>query len=221
MVEPQKNRFIRYSSVLLDALRSADPNPMRPAEARAWLRTKIEVPAEDLARLIVNGKQTIFENDVHWARFYLAKAGLVSTPRRGFWGLTPEGRSTRLTPEEAWAIYVRVRDANRPDASKDEDDILAPGSDEEAAVSYWFVGAAWDAGDQMPRFIEEGIWQNGYEDDQFSGLVRRMKPGDRIAIKSAFVQKRGLPFDVGGRPASVMRIKATGTILETLMTAGR
>ena len=41
-----------------------------------------------------------------------------------------------------------------------------------------------------------------------------MKPGDRIAIKASFVQKRGLPFDVGGKPVSVMRIKATGTILE-------
>ena len=48
-----------------------------------------------------------------------------------------------------------------------------------------------------------------------------MKPGDRIAIKASFVQKRGLPFDVGGKPVSVMRIKATGTILETPMTGRR
>ena len=43
-----------------------------------------------------------------------------------------------------------------------------------------------------------------------------MKPGDRIAIKASFVQTRGLPFDVGGKPVSVMRIKATGTILGNL-----
>jgi 5-methylcytosine-specific restriction protein B len=41
-----------------------------------------------------------------------------------------------------------------------------------------------------------------------------MKPGDRIALKASFVQKYRLPFDVGGKPVSVMRIKATGTILE-------
>jgi 5-methylcytosine-specific restriction enzyme B len=51
---------------------------------------------------------------------------------------------------------------------------------------------------------------------QFFDLVRRMRPGDRIAIKASFVQKRGLPFDVGGKSVSVMRIKATGTILENL-----
>ena len=82
--------------------------------------------------------------------------------------------------------------------------------------TYWFAGALWDkTDDQLPRFLAEGIWENGYE-DQFSELVRRMKPGDRIAIKASFVQTRGLPFDVGGKPVSVMRIKATGTILENL-----
>ena len=83
----------------------------------------------------------------------------------------------------------------------------------EDGTSYWFVGATWDDGDQMPRFIAEGIWENGWE-DQFSDLVRRMKSGDRVALKSSFVQKHGLPFDVGGKPVSVMRIKATGTILD-------
>ena len=74
----------------------------------------------------------------------------------------------------------------------------------------------WDKSeDQLPRFLTEGIWENGYE-DQFSELVRRMKPGDRIAIKASFVQKQGLPFDVGGKPVSVMRIKATGTVLRNL-----
>ncbi len=77
---------------------------MRPAEARAWIQTKIEVPTEDLTRLIVNGKQSIFENQVHWARFYLSKAALVTSPKRGLWGLTEEGRHARLTPDESWAL---------------------------------------------------------------------------------------------------------------------
>ena len=68
---------------------------------------------------------------------------------------------------------------------------------------------------RCPRFIAEGVWENGYE-DQFSDLVRRMKAGDRIAIKASFVQKHKLPFDVGGKPVSVMRIKATGIVVENL-----
>jgi 5-methylcytosine-specific restriction enzyme B len=201
---------------LLDALRSTDAVAMRPAEAAAWIRARVDVPEDDLTRLVVNGRQSIFENDIHWARFYLVKAGLIGRAKRGLWDLTPEGRNTRLTPEEAWTLYVRIREANRPGASTDEDEIPAPETaddDGEQGISYWFVGATWDDGDQMPRFIAEGIWENGYE-DQFSDLVRRMKPGDRIAIKASFVQKYRLPFDVGSKPVSVMRIKATGTILE-------
>ena len=43
-----------------------------------------------------------------------------------------------------------------------------------------------------------------------------MKPGDRIALKSTFVQKYNLPFDTSDKPVSCMRIKATGTITEQL-----
>ena len=156
------------------------------------------------------------ENDVHWARFYLAKANLIGSPKRGMWGLTPEGLSTRLDPEETWALYVRVRDANRLGAAPDEEMVPAPGAADEGEdeVAYWFVGSAWNKrDDQAPRFLAEGIWENGY-DGQFSELVNRMKAGDRIAIKASFVQKRELPFDVGGKSVSVMRIKATGTVLE-------
>jgi 5-methylcytosine-specific restriction enzyme B len=217
MAEPKSNRFTKYFPLLLDALRSADPTPMRPAEARAWIRAKVEVPVDDLTRLIENGRQSIFENDVHWARFYLAKAGLIGGSRRGLWGLTAEGRICRLTADETWNLYVRVRDANRLSISRDEG-TPAPGSEEEDddGASYWFVGAAWGGkDDQMPRFLRDGIWQNGYK-DQLLDVVRSMKPGDRIAVKASFVQKLGLPFHVGGKPVSVMRIKATGTVLENL-----
>jgi hypothetical protein len=42
MAEAISNRFTKYFPLLLDALRSADPNSMRPAEAMAWIRTKEE-----------------------------------------------------------------------------------------------------------------------------------------------------------------------------------
>ena len=83
MAEAKSNRFTTYFPLLLDALRSADPNPMRPAEAMAWIRSRAEVPADDLTRFVQNGTQSIFENDVHWARFYLVKAGLLGNARRG------------------------------------------------------------------------------------------------------------------------------------------
>ncbi len=85
----------------------------------------------------------------------------------------------------------------------------------------WFVGASYGGegyggtDDQTPRFLADGIWENGYEDRHLD-VVRSMRVGDRIAIKAAYVRKRDLPFDNRGQPVSVMAIKAIGTITDNL-----
>ena len=80
---------------------------------------------------------------------------------------------------------------------------------------YWFVGASFGAvDDQTDRFIAQGIWEVNFERGEYSDKINAMQPGDRIAIKSTFTRKRGLPFDSGGRAISVMRIKAVGTVTE-------
>lgn len=82
------------------------------------------------------------------------------------------------------------------------------------AHASWFVGASYEGNDdQLPRFLSEGIWENGYEDKHLD-VVRSMRPGDRIAIKSSYTRKHGLPFDSRGKAVSVMAIKAVGTITE-------
>lgn len=81
----------------------------------------------------------------------------------------------------------------------------------------WFVGAMYGgSSDQMPRFIEEGIWENGYE-SRYTAIVNTVKVGDKIVIKSAYTRKNGLPFDNKGRFVSVMVIKAIGTVIENYL----
>jgi 5-methylcytosine-specific restriction enzyme B len=85
-------------------------------------------------------------------------------------------------------------------------------------INYWMVGAWWqdrDPQDQTERFIEKGIWENGYT-DHYLDEVRAMRPGDRIAIKAAGTQRRNLPFDNRGRTASRIIVRATGTVLKNL-----
>ncbi len=80
--------------------------------------------------------------------------------------------------------------------------------------SFWLVGAFWDdePRDQTQRFLDEGIWQNGYE-DRYLDEVRAMRVGDKIAIKSASTQRHDLPFDARGKTVSKMTIKAIGTVV--------
>ena len=75
----------------------------------------------------------------------------------------------------------------------------------------WYVGAVISSEDQMQRFIEEGIWENGY-DDKYEELVNSINVGDRIAIKSTYTRKHNLPFDNCGNSISVMAIKAIGIV---------
>jgi hypothetical protein len=83
----------------------------------------------------------------------------------------------------------------------------------DARPFYWFVGAAFGRReDQVERFLRDGIWEISTPSDAEAVQVKAMQPGERIAIKAAFVQKHNLPFDGRGNSVSVMRIKARGVI---------
>lgn len=74
---------------------------------------------------------------------------------------------------------------------------------------YYLVGAYWDGSnpaDQTNRFVENGIWENGY-DDKFNDEVNAVPVGSKIAIKAAFTREK---------TKSVMAIKAIGTVTENL-----
>ena len=81
------------------------------------------------------------------------------------------------------------------------------------SIRCWFVGAYSDKENthQDEDFIQKGIWQNGYT-DKFLDVVNSVKVGDKIAIKTSYVKKNGLPFDNNGRSISVMKIKIVGTV---------
>ncbi|GAW97618.1 MULTISPECIES: AAA family ATPase [Colwellia] len=77
---------------------------------------------------------------------------------------------------------------------------------------YWFLGASYGStDDQTERFLKDGIWQNG-SDDKFLDIIKEIKVGDKVAIKSVYTQIHGLPFENSGKMASVMDIKAIGVV---------
>ena len=84
--------------------------------------------------------------------------------------------------------------------------------------SYWFVGAMWSSSiDKTDAFLASSEWidnwTNGIDTSSSEHTaILQMRPGERIAIKASYVRRLHLPFETGGKPASVMSIKATGTI---------
>lgn len=51
-----------------------------------------------------SGKQRLLHNRVHWAKFYMSKAGLIDSPKRGVFVISSAGASRRqLTRDRAYA----------------------------------------------------------------------------------------------------------------------
>lgn len=199
-------QFVSYFVPVLDIIRDLGGRA-QPRQVFDELIRRHQVPEEFLSLTNKNGRSK-FENRVHFARLYLSKAGLMRAAGRGLWELTEAGWKAELTSEAAAEMFRSAR----TNFSGDEDEQDAPVDDGlPDGVNYWFVGAVWGGADQTDRFISEQLWQNGY-DDKFSKLVSQMKVGDQIAIKASFTRKHDVPFENYGRPASVMRIKAIGTI---------
>jgi len=66
---------------------------LRIAEFYELLARQLELTAEQRSHRLPSGRQTTFYNRVNWAATYLRKAGLLSSPQRGWVEMTPRGKS--------------------------------------------------------------------------------------------------------------------------------
>jgi len=66
-------------------------------QASDRLADEFHLTQEERAELLPSGRQTIFDNRVGWARTYLKKAGLLDSPVKGRFHITPQGREVLAT----------------------------------------------------------------------------------------------------------------------------
>ena len=76
-----------------------------------------------------SGVQTRFENQVHWARFYLAKAGYIDSSQRGVWTLTEKGRSLGTVTADQIQLIIKDVSAQTKPQHNDGAEPAATGSD--------------------------------------------------------------------------------------------
>src|SRR5581483_11074792 len=114
--------------------------------------------------------------------------------------LESRGESFPQLSYDAW-LAAREKPAEAIDKlAVDAQDSIAD-IDLEDVPTFWFVGAYWsdkDPKDQTARFVSQGTWENGWT-DRFLEQVRSMRPGERIAIKSAYTRRKNLPFVTSGK----------------------
>ncbi len=106
--EGGRSQFMNYMGPIVDALRDLGGSG-RPDEVRELVARNLRISDEEQSKPLPSGVQTRFENQVHWARFYLAKAGYIDSSQRGVWTLTEKGRALgTVTLDQARQITKEV-----------------------------------------------------------------------------------------------------------------
>lgn len=101
-------KFIQYFQPVIDGLRDLGSSA-RPREVYAWIAEHNAIPQEEIEGTNKGG-QSKFENKVGWARFYLAKAGLIDTEQRGVWVLTEKGREANFSYDDAYNLFKVIHE---------------------------------------------------------------------------------------------------------------
>lgn len=86
-----------YQALMLPVLTlAADGQEHKFSQAVEHLAHQLKLTEEERAELLPSGGQT-FNGRVGWARTYLKQAGLLSSPRRGFFSITANGMALLKT----------------------------------------------------------------------------------------------------------------------------
>lgn len=82
-------KFFEFFGTFLKAL--SDGKTHKARDVRTYIAKDMNISEHDLAELLPSKRQTTFDNRVAWARTYLDRAGLISTPYRGQYCITEKG----------------------------------------------------------------------------------------------------------------------------------
>jgi restriction system protein len=100
-------KFVQFFSPVIQALKELGGSG-RPSEVRDVIARQLNVSEQDKTERLKGGAPR-FDNQVAWARFYLVKAGLVDSSKRGVWSLSDKGRDIEaLSIDEALSIFRQI-----------------------------------------------------------------------------------------------------------------
>ncbi|WP_297281992.1 winged helix-turn-helix domain-containing protein [uncultured Anaerococcus sp.] len=103
--------FIRWFAPLIQALKDLGDSAS-PKEVREKIIENENLSENDIN--IIRGKNKVnkFENEVAFARSYLASAGYIDKSIRGVWSLTDEAKKVQMTDKLASEIFKNVNATN-------------------------------------------------------------------------------------------------------------
>lgn len=172
-------QFVRYFGPLLDALRALGGSGS-PEEVVERIAADLKLSDEIQNELLPSGEPR-YRNQVHWARFYLVREGLLDSSKRGVWSLTERGRSTTLTYPQAHQIFLKwvriFQEQRRADAAKAEppEEVVAEAT---GATPQDYRGAVMEILLKLPASGFERLCQRVLREAGFTQVVVTGRSGD-------------------------------------------
>ncbi len=112
---------------------AADGKEHKFSQAVEELADAFRLTTEERNELLPSGSQAVFNNRVGWARSYLKQAGLLASPKRGFFTITQNGTEllaknpTRINASilEKYPEFIEFKNRKK-DKSESESEIVPP-----------------------------------------------------------------------------------------------
>lgn len=86
-----------YQTLMLPVLRLAATGVTRVPDVATAIADQLGLSEAEREEMLPSGRQRVLHNRIHWAKFYMAKAGLIDSPERGRFVASAEGKALLAT----------------------------------------------------------------------------------------------------------------------------
>jgi len=98
-----------YQTLMLPVLKLASTGECRVPDVATRVADEFRLSEAEREELLSSGKQRVLHNRIHWAKFYMAKAGLIDTPSRGRFTASQAGKDLLATNPSRIDVSVLMR----------------------------------------------------------------------------------------------------------------
>jgi restriction system protein len=82
-----------YQALMLPVLRLAAAGETRVPDVANAIADQLGLTEVERDEMLPSGRQRLLHNRVHWAKFYMSKAGLIDSPPRGRFVASDAGKT--------------------------------------------------------------------------------------------------------------------------------
>jgi restriction system protein len=98
-----------YQSLMLPLLKHAATGETRVPAIADKIADEVGLTREEREEMLPSARQRLLHNRIHWAKFYMTKAGLIDQPQRGRFVASEQGRALLATNPERITVETLMR----------------------------------------------------------------------------------------------------------------